>query len=617
METLSKIIFLLGRNKFKRLLFLLFLLTISVVLETASLLMIFPLMQIVSHPDYVESQEAIGFFYNLFNFSSYTSFLIAVCITLSVLLTLINIYRIWINNKRIQFLSEEQMLLSSHMICAYFSQPYTYWVNKNKGDLIKNINSDIDIVFNKILVRAIAFCLDLLLVFLILIILFIINPLMTFSIVVVGCLFGLIYLSFQIKNRKLFDAQRFHRTEMVNSLKQIAQAGAEINSAGKESYFFGVFAESMKRYLENSNSYKFFLQIPSVFNQSIRPYGILALLLFTLISDYDFRSLLPLLIVFGIGLMRIIPSFNRLLKSYFEIKLFKPSLAVIYNELTHLEKAKSGRNHRARRRLPNYRSVEEKDRAHFTEDFHLITVRDVYHTYKGAKPVTLKTELLSIPSGSTVAITGAPGSGKTIIGEIIAGLIQPDGGRVLVDNIDIKYMINGWRNRVGYVSKSVTLLPDTIRKNVAFGISDRQINDIRVWRVLEMAGLKSFVKGLPNNLGTHIARKADPLVSAETDPSGDDTEILFKNEQAPALELTSIQIRQLGIARALYHNPAVVILDETTAGFDDETEEAILESMCNKTVILITRKPRTMKYCDYIYEVIDGETMTKGSRHSI
>ncbi|OCA87863.1 hypothetical protein A8F94_08470 [Bacillus sp. FJAT-27225] len=619
MDTLlKKIIFLLGRNKIKRLLFLLLLLTISVVMETASLLMIFPLMKLVTQPILVESQGAIGLIYKLFNFSSYNSFLIALSITLILLLTLINGYRIWVNDKRIKFLSKEQELLSSYMISCYLSQPYPYWLNKNKGELIKYINSDIDIVFNKIITKAIAFCTDLLLVFLILIILFTINPLMTFGILLVGSLLGFIYLFFQIKNQKLFEAQRIQKAKMVDSLKQIAQAGPEIKVAGQESYFLQDFVVNMERYLGKSNIYKLFLQIPTVFNQTLRIYGILVLLLFSLVSDYDFSSMLPLLIVYGIGLLRIIPAFNRLLKSYFEIKMFKPSLDTIHKELNFLERAKSGRNQRTRRQLSiPIDSDQEQDKAHFNGNFKMITISDVHHSNKRPKPVTIKAALMNIPAGSTVAITGSPGSESTMVGEIIAGLIQPDGGRVLVDNIDIKYISNGWRNNVGYVSKSIAVFNDTIRRNVAFGIKDSVINDVRVWRVLEMAGLASFIRGLPNKLSTTIGPKADSFSDTEVDPSGEETdEIPFKNEQVGTLELTATQIRQLGLARALYSNPGVVILDETTAGFDGDTEKAVLESVWDKTVILITRKPRTMEYCDYIYEVVDGETVLKGSQRA-
>jgi ABC-type multidrug transport system fused ATPase/permease subunit len=192
---------------------------------------------------------------------------------------------------------------------------------------------------------------------------------------------------------------------------------------------------------------------------------------------------------------------------------------------------------------------------------------------------------MSIPVGSAVGIVGTSGSGKTTMVDVLLGLLTLKGGNITADGVDVQTNYEGWLKNIGYIPQTIFMIDDSIRKNVAFGYADDEIDDERVWAVLKEAQLDEFVKGLPDGLDTGIGERG--------------------------IRISGGQRQRIGIARALFEDPEVLILDEATSALDGDTEAAIMDSINRlhgrKTLIIIAHRLQTIEKCDMVYRVENGK----------
>ena len=192
---------------------------------------------------------------------------------------------------------------------------------------------------------------------------------------------------------------------------------------------------------------------------------------------------------------------------------------------------------------------------------------------------------MNIPIGKSVGIVGKSGAGKTTLVDIMLGLLDAQSGKILCDGVDVLTNYGGWLRNIGYIPQSINLIDDTIRANVAFGIPREKVDDKRVWEVLEEAQLTSFVEEQPEGLDTEIGERG--------------------------IRMSGGQRQRLGIARALYHDPELLILDEATSALDNDTEAAIMEAINHfhgrKTMLIIAHRLKTIENCDMIFAVADGK----------
>ena len=195
-----------------------------------------------------------------------------------------------------------------------------------------------------------------------------------------------------------------------------------------------------------------------------------------------------------------------------------------------------------------------------------------------------------IPRGSTVGFIGQSGAGKSTLVDILLGLLTPESGTVRVDGIDIQANLRGWQDQIGYVPQSVFLTDDTLRRNVAFGLPSEQIDDAAVWRALRAAQLETFVNELPQGLDNVVGERG--------------------------IRLSGGQRQRIGIARALYHDPAVLVLDEATSSLDVATEEVVMEAVRAlhgaKTIIIVSHRLSTVEQCDQVYRLEQGRVVEEG-----
>ncbi|MEK7200380.1 MAG: ATP-binding cassette domain-containing protein [Bacteroidota bacterium] len=269
----------------------------------------------------------------------------------------------------------------------------------------------------------------------------------------------------------------------------------------------------------------------------------------------------------------------RIFASATAIRYNSYSVEMIYNDLVSSDKDV---NNGVQLEFKSETSIDFNDK---------VELRNVSYQYPDAENLALKNIALSVPKQYFVGLVGPSGAGKTTMVDIILGLLTPTHGEVLVDGKNIKENLSGWQRKIGYIPQNIYLSDDTIRRNIAFGLYDEKIDDNRVWSVLENAQLNTFIKGLPNKLDTMVGERG--------------------------IRLSGGQRQRIGIARALYHNPEVLIMDEGTASLDNETEWGIMQALNSlsgkKTIIIIAHRLSTVKNCDLLYFIKDGTVIERGT----
>ena len=300
-------------------------------------------------------------------------------------------------------------------------------------------------------------------------------------------------------------------------------------------------------------------------------------MLFIILRGGDMTTLLSTMGLFAMAAFRLMPSINRMVTAVTSIKYNYPALDIIYEDLLVNEENEL---------LVNKNINLNKQQNVIKRTFHRgIKLENVFYRYPNQLEYNIYDVSLEIPVGKSVAFVGPSGAGKTTIVDIILGLLNPEKGRVLVDGKELKEQLTLWQKKIGYIPQSIYLSDDSIRRNVAFGMDDKEIDDDAVWRALRDAEMKEFIEKMPEGLDTFVGERG--------------------------VRLSGGQQQRIGIARALYHNPEILFLDEATSALDTDTEKEIMKAIDGlkgeKTLIIIAHRLSTIENCDMVFQMQNGK----------
>ena len=303
---------------------------------------------------------------------------------------------------------------------------------------------------------------------------------------------------------------------------------------------------------------------------------VLAIIVKLLFGHGALETFVPQMAVFAVAAFRLLPSVGKINAYVNNVMYTKASLDMIYQDLCEIEKNKPI-------------EVEWEGKTENWKFMKGVFAEHITYHYPDSDTEVLHDITLEIPKGKTVALIGPSGAGKTTLADIILGLLPPVSGVVRMDDKNIYENLRSWRQKLGYIPQSIYLSDDTIRNNVAFGIYEDQIDDDAIWKALEKAQLKDFVQGLEKGLDTYVGDRG--------------------------VRLSGGQRQRIGIARALYHDPEILVLDEATSALDSGTEQAVMESIESlqglKTMVIIAHRLTTIKNADLIYEVVEGKVIQR------
>lgn len=561
---------------------LFFLLLLGVVLELVGISSIVPFIGIISDPSFAEKYEASRWLYSYFAFEDYNQLILYACMALIAIFLLKNICLTAIKFYQIQFVSNQRVLLSSCLLRSYYNKDYSFHTQRNSSVLLRNVINGVDTVMEGVVFNMLSILTELAVAVSVLAVLFLVDPFST--LIVLSFALISLMLFFRIVRRRIAEygkAKPEAYGEMIKWVNQGLGGIKEIMVLGRTSYFADAFTRNYYIFAYIERFARLLAFIPRYFVETIAVAAMLIIIVVNLAQGTPLITIMPTLGIFSVAAYRVLPSLNTFFSLLSTFKISLPYLDLIYEDLLEAHDVNSGK-------VTSETGYATDNRMTFNN---AIELQGIGFRYPGAPDYVLKDVSLAIYKGQSVGFVGTTGAGKTTLVDIVLGLLEPEHGAVLVDGRDIRQDIRGWQQQIGYIPQFIYLSDDSVRRNVAFGLPDEFIDDERVWESLKTAQLDTFISELPDKLDAPIGERG--------------------------VCLSGGQRQRIGIARALYHDPAVLVMDEATSSLDNETEQAFIDAVeqisGEKTILIIAHRLSTIENCDVVISVDQGGVQIGGA----
>jgi ATP-binding cassette, subfamily B, bacterial PglK len=546
-------------------------------LETIGVASIMPFIAVLSNPGVIETNPYLAFVYRRFQFQSQESFLFwlgAAVFLLLVSSLAVRAFAFWV---QVRFSNMRNHSLGCRLVTGYLNQPYQWFLNRHSSEFATNVLQEVSQVVNGSLFPAMQVIAHGLVVSTLLVLLVAVDPVLALSVaVVLASAYGIIF--FTVRNfltrigseRRIANKQRFHVVnEAFGGIKDLKISGLERHYAER-------FRKPSLNVARRQTTAKVIGALPSFAMQALVFGGMILVVLYLMASKGGFQEALPLLALYAFAGYRLMPALQALYAEFSQLRFAEAALDSLYHDLQVLDIDQLP--------PPADRPLRLRSRLELT---------DVRYTYPGAHHAALDGVSLVVPAHSTIALVGSTGSGKTTTVDVILGLLQPQSGRVKVDDEAItRENVRAWQRNLGYVPQQIYLTDDSVAANIAFGVPREHIDHAAVERAARIANLHDFVLSeLAQGYDTYIGERG--------------------------IRLSGGQRQRIGIARALYHDPDMLILDEATSALDNLTERAVMEAVHNignrKTIIMIAHRLSTVRNCDCIYLLEHGRIVGHGT----
>ncbi len=574
MGNIKKLGYIFDKKQKQRLVVLGVMIFVGGLLETLGVSALLPVVAALVDVDSTMEKWYVKPIISAFGISSATQFIIMLIVALIVIYIVKNAYLLWLVSVRTKFLSYSQNTLISRVLREFLNRPYEFYLDADIPTVFRLTDSDIPNVFN-MLVAMISLASEVVVFVMLAVVLLVTDWKMTFflvAILLVMTFFLTKILKPQLnslgkRNQSIQSRIAKWRIEAIYGIK-------DVKVLHREAFFADNYEASGKIGAGISRTYAVLNSIPRLLLETVFICSILGYIMAYMLMGNDFSSMIGTLTVFGAAAVRLMPCVNRINTYITEIAYSQPSLDYVYENLNMSAIAKA--NDITAKATSGTVKLSLNDK---------IELKGIEYAYPNTDTMIFTGADMVVPYGKSVGIMGASGAGKSTIVDILLGLLRVKKGTITCDGVDIFENYPSWLAQIGYIPQSIYLVDEPIRNNIAFGIADSEIDDERIWQVLEEAQLADFIKTLPEGLDTAIGDRG--------------------------VRLSGGQRQRLGIARALYHNPEILVFDEATSALDNETEAALMEAINSfhgkKTMIIIAHRLNTIEKCDIIYKVADGK----------
>ncbi len=577
LQMLKKINILLDRRQKLRMGYLVFLMLIGAILEATGITLIVPIiMAIVDPQSIMQNKYHMGDLYHLMHMQSTLQFAVVMMAAIIIAFVLKNLFLFYENVALLRFIYTNQFETSNRMMINFMKRPYEYYLNANTSIIQRNITSDINNVYALIL-TVLQMTSEVIVFIILTLVLLAVDAkmILTIAALLIAVLAVIKYFIKPVMIRAGKQNQDYY-SGLFQWISESVSAIKEIKIGNRENYFINEYARCGNGYVSAVQRYNIFNSTPRLLIETVCIAGLVGYLLVEIVvGGVDPSTMVSQLSVFAMAAARLLPSANRINNYLTSIAYFSPFLDNVSENLQE--------------------EIHQKDISYNLKDYpvhqnidklpvkHVIEMRGITYRYPGSETYIFENASVDFQVGKSIGIVGSSGAGKTTIVDIMLGLLKPESGQVLADGVDVQTNYRGWLKNIGYIPQSIFMFNTTIRKNVAFGIPDEDIDDKKVWKALEEAQLDEHVRSLPEGLDTVIGERG--------------------------IRFSGGQRQRIGIARALYEDPEVLVLDEATSALDNETEAAIMDSINRlhgrKTLIIIAHRLETIAKCDVVYRVED------------
>jgi len=581
MQILKKLVDLLTSHERKRAGQLLGMILMMALLDTLGVASIMPFMAVLANPDLVQTNAILNAAYNAsghLGVNAPEEFLFALGILVFVLLVGSLAFKALTTYAQLRFTLMREYSIGKRLIESYLHQPYSWFLSRHSADLGKTILSEVSTVIgggftpimNLIAQGAVSVALLTLLI--------VMDPKLALIVgLTLVAAYGLIFkttsglLACMGAERLKANQQRF------TAVSEAFGATKEVKVGGLEYTYIQRFADPAQTYAFHQAGAQVISQLPRFALEAIAFGGMLLVMLYLMAQSGGFASALPIIALYAFAGYRLMPALQQIYGALTQLKFAGPALNALHADLMSLQSAN-----------PTIASIQPPAMS-LTQ---AITLNNIVYRYPNAAPAALKGISLTIHAKSTVGLVGATGSGKTTMVDLILGLLDAQEGTLSVDGQPITdHNKRAWQRAIGYVPQQIYLADDSVAANIAFGIEPEQIDQTAVEKAAKIANLHEFVMNdLSQGYATTVGERG--------------------------VRLSGGQRQRIGIARALYHNPQVLILDEATSALDNLTEQAVMEAVYNLgheiTIILIAHRLSTVKDCDKIFLLEKGALKGQG-----
>lgn len=579
MQIIKKFLYLLSPSERKRAGLLLLLILSMALLDMIGVASILPFMAVLTNPDIVNTNIILNKIFNslkIFGIENNQEFLFVLGVLVFILLVVSLLFKAFVTYVQVQFIQMRQYSLGKRLVTGYLQQPYSWFLSRHSADLGSRVLSEVSRVVGSGLKPFMALIASSMVAIAITILLIITDPKLALVVTIsLGTAYGIVYKFIRSYLDRIGKESLISNELRFTAISESFGAAKEVKIGGLEETFIKRFSDSSKTFAKHSATSTVINQLPRFVLEIVAFGGIMLIILYMMMQTGNFNKTLPIITLYAFAGYRLMPALQQIYASFTNLAFVGPALDALIDDLKNLKKPETN---------------QDSGTLLFNK---IIKLKNVHYNYPNTARTALKDVSLTIPVKTSVGIIGPTGSGKTTIVDIILGLLEPQKGSIEVDEqIITPKNTRAWQRLIGYVPQHIYLSDDTIAANIAFGLNSEDINQDVIEKVSKIANLHKFViNELPNKYQTTIGERGVRLSGGER--------------------------QRIGIARALYHNPKLLILDEATSSLDNETEKLVMESVNNLskglTIISIAHRLNTVKKCDIIFELENGRIIRQGN----
>jgi ATP-binding cassette subfamily C protein len=579
--SLKKLYWLLSRREKGKVIGLFGMMMVAAVLEVAGIGMVPAFVSIVTSPEKVMQYPVAEDILKGLGITTSRDLLFWGAIALIGIFVVKNAYLVLYNYFQARFVQGLRYEFSTKLMNSYMQAPYTFHLQRNSAQLLRNATQEVQMMTTQALRPLMMLGKEGIMILSILVFLLAIEPLITLLVfALLGTATGL-FLSYTQKRVKQYgkEDQRM-RQQIIKNLNQGVGGIKDARVLNREPLFIDKFSKAVHRSATLNVFKQFFTNATKPFIETVAVGGMLLIAVLMVWQGRSMEAIMPTLTLFATASIRLMPASQLLMKNLTTLRYGIVTIEPIYRDVNELAEYRAG--------LKADREKMKGERLPVNE---VLSANNLHYHYPKADEKALNGLDFSVNRGKAVAFTGPSGAGKTTIVDILLGLLEPQQGTIEVDGHSIYNNLSAWQRNIGYIPQHIYLADETLKANIAFGIPNEEIDEDKVWEALKLARLEEMVNKLPKGLNTIIGERGTRLSGG--------------------------QRQRVGIARALYHDPQVLVMDEATSALDNITEKQIINAIDRlkgeRTVIMIAHRLTTVENCDKIYFMREGQVKSVGT----
>lgn len=548
---------------------------IAAVLEMVGIGLVFPLVAAIGDPAIVERIPGFEIVKSQLGITTHTDLLLSLSIILAVTFLTRSIYMVMFTYIQARAVARWQQSMAETLFATYTRAPFIFHLQTNTATLIRNINILAINAYGRTMSNLLSLAIDGMIICALAVLLLLVQPLPTLVagsvlLLLVG---GQVFIFRGIQGRLGAAGNNIARLQ-IKALQQAFMAVKELKVFGREPQARNDFGDIQHKRASVIWQQQFIARLPSIITEAAMVLSVIGMLIALIVSGAGTGEMMASLALLAAAAFRLLPLANKVVGALGTLHNTKPGISLLLTELDVPWRSQA-----------SFKSHEPMD---FLSS---IKLEGVSYEYPDGEHAALSGITLEIKRGESIGLMGSSGAGKSTLADIVLGLLPPESGRLLVDGEDVAANIRGWQANVGYVPQDIFICDDTVRANIAFFVPKEAIDDKKVWEALSLAQLDDFVRNMPEGLDTVLRERGERLSGG--------------------------QKQRIGIARALYHNPRVLVLDEATSALDAQTESDVSHAIDalagQKTLIIIAHRLSTLKHCNRLVLMKGGQIISEGT----